>query len=303
MKPKILVYSAKEDAEVALAIQGNLQDYADVFLWNQDMFLLSEPVTEGLAKHARTSDFGIFILTPHDLVKIRGKEFAAPRDNVLFELGVFVGRLERSRNILVIPRQQPNDPDPRIPTDLEGWTLCKYDPNQSNLKAALAQACDRIRTHIKELGRRHAEVHIVNKKSGKCLDVSGGSKENRTPIIQYDYQGQDHQRWRLIRVDEEHVEIIARHSQKCLDVRLDGQDPKAPGAIVQQYIPTGGKNQQWKLEPQNDGSYLIMAVHSEKYLTVRAGSIENGAAVIQDHGHAGDSFRWWINRSFDTKDV
>jgi hypothetical protein len=46
-----------------------------------------------------------------------------------------------------------------------------------------------------------------------------------------------------------------------------------------------------------------MAVHSEKYLTVRAGSIENGAAVIQDHGHAGDSFRWWINRSFDTKDV
>jgi hypothetical protein len=300
MKPKILVYSAKEDAEVALAIQSNLQDYADVYLWNQDMFLLSEPITEGLAKHARTSDFGIFILTPHDLVKIRGKEFAAPRDNVLFELGVFVGRLERIRNILVIPRQQSHDPDPRIPTDLEGWTLCKYDPNQSNLKVALAPACESIRTHVKRLGRRHAEAHIVNKKSGKCLDVSGGGKEDKTPIIQYDYQGQEHQRWTLIRIDEEYVEIIARHSRMCLDVRGASAEP---GAIIQQRHQKGGENQQWKLERQNDGSYLIMAKHSNKYLTVKAGSSENGAAVIQDYGHAGDSFRWWINTSLDTKDV
>jgi hypothetical protein len=301
MKPKILVYSAKEDTGIAEAVQDNLQDCADVIVWNQDAFPLSEPTTvEGLTKHARTSDFGIFVLTPHDLVKIRGEEFAAPRDNLLFELGVFVGRLEKVRNILVLPHRQKHDPIPRIPTDLEGWMLCKYDPNQSNLKAALAPPCRKIRAHIESLGRRSSEVRIINKKSGKCLDVSGGGKEDRTPIIQYDYHGRGHQRWNLRRIDEKDIEIIARHSDKCLEVR-DG-NPEV-GAVVQQRRRTDEQNQRWKLEIQDDGSYLIMARHSEKYLTVKAGSNENGAAVVQDHGQDDDSFKWWISSPFDTRDL
>jgi len=298
MKPKILVYSAKEDTKVAVAIQGNLQDYADVVVWHQDAFPLTDPTTvEGLTKHAWTSDFGIFVLTPHDQVKIRGKDFAAPRDNVLFELGVFVGRLERNRNMLVIPQRQPHDPATRIPTDLEGWILCKYDPNQSNLKAAVAPVCERIRDHIESLGRRNREAHIINKGSGKCLDVSGGGREDGTPIIQHEYHGRSHQRWNLSRTNGKFVEIIARHnSEKCLDVRESSQEA---GAVVQQSRRNGGQNQQWKLELQDDGSYLIMARHSEKYLTVATGTNN----VVQGHGQDNDSFKWWINKSLDMKDL
>jgi hypothetical protein len=292
MKPKIMVYSASEDTEVALAIQDNLQASADVVVWNQDVFLLSESTVDGLTKHAHSFDFGIFILAPHDAVRIRGSEFAAPRDNVLFELGIFVGHLGKWRSILVIPDQQRQDPSPRIASDLAGWVVCRYDPALKYLDAALGPACKRIRSHVERVGLRYREVHIVNKKSGKCLDVSGGSKEPGTPVIQYQYSGRGHQRWRLRKIDGDYVQIVAYHSGKCLDVR--GADPTA-GAIVQQHGCHERWNQQWRLEAQDDGAYSIMARHSEKYLTVIGGSDANRAAVIQDDGRDDDSFRWWIN--------
>jgi len=68
-------------------------------------------------------DFGIFVFSPDDIVKMRGQEFQSARDNVLFELGLFIGRLGKERGIILLPRGQE---DFHLPTDLLGITPGTY---------------------------------------------------------------------------------------------------------------------------------------------------------------------------------
>lgn len=109
----------------------------------------SRTTVQSLTKTLITSDFGIFVFAPCDTVRLRKKTYAAVRDNVLFELGLFVGRLGVERTFIVVPR---NSIDLRIPTDLIGVTPGDYDAQRDaeNLTAALGPVCNRIRRAMKE---------------------------------------------------------------------------------------------------------------------------------------------------------
>ena len=48
-----------------------------------------------LLKEVDVSDFAAFVFAPDDKVASRGKKYLAPRDNIVFELGLFLGRLDR----------------------------------------------------------------------------------------------------------------------------------------------------------------------------------------------------------------
>lgn len=50
------------------------------------------------------SDFALAIAQPDDVVRSRKKMQPTLRDNVLFELGLFMGKLTRHRAILIHPR-------------------------------------------------------------------------------------------------------------------------------------------------------------------------------------------------------
>ena len=85
------------------------------------------------------SDFGVFIFSADDVIRMRKKEYSAVRDNVIFELGLFVGRLGKGRNFILLPRGEDKL---HIPTDLMALTTGTFDPNRSdkNLTAALGSA-------------------------------------------------------------------------------------------------------------------------------------------------------------------
>jgi len=68
-------------------------------------------------------DFAILLLTPDDIVQSRSTELASPRDNVIFELGLFMGELGRDRTFIL---QQPGS-GMKIPTDLAGVVTSNYD--------------------------------------------------------------------------------------------------------------------------------------------------------------------------------
>ena len=74
------------------------------------------------------------MFSPDDIVKIRGGTFAAVRDNVIFEFGLYVGRLGREHSVIVTPKGE----EPRLPSDLLGVTVLKYDGarQDGNLDAA-----------------------------------------------------------------------------------------------------------------------------------------------------------------------
>jgi hypothetical protein len=143
MKPKVFIGSSSEGLEIAYALQSNLENDGEITVWTQDVFRPSEFVLESLLKQLDTADVGIFVFSPDDTVVIRGGEHPAVRDNVILEVGLYVGRLGRDRCFIVLPRGS----NPRLPSDLLGVTILNFDGARADgrLEAALGPASSKIR--------------------------------------------------------------------------------------------------------------------------------------------------------------
>jgi predicted nucleotide-binding protein len=100
-KPKFFIGSSQEGLDVAYALQYNLDNFAEVTVWDQGVFQLSEYTLQSLCNILEKSDYGIFVFTPDDISKIRDETFKTVRDNVLFELGLCMGRLGKDRTFII----------------------------------------------------------------------------------------------------------------------------------------------------------------------------------------------------------
>ena len=102
MKSRVFVGSSSESLDVAYAVQQNLEADVDVTVWTQGVFALSQTTMDGLIRQGSEVDFAVFVLSPDDVTKLRGREHPTARDNVIFEIGIFVGRLGMSRTFLLV---------------------------------------------------------------------------------------------------------------------------------------------------------------------------------------------------------
>ena len=150
MVPAVFVGSSLEGLEVARAVQAQLHHDAEVTIWNEGAFPLGQSTLESLVNALDRFDFAILVVTPDDTVQSRETERLAPRDNMLFELGLFMGRLGRSKTFAVAGRTSQM----KLPSDLAGVTIASFDPNRAdrNLVAALGPATTLIRQAIGDLG-------------------------------------------------------------------------------------------------------------------------------------------------------
>jgi tetratricopeptide (TPR) repeat protein len=168
VKPRLFIGSSAESVNIAYAAQQNLRHSAEVTVWDQGVFKLSATALESLLQILDTSDFGMFVFSPDDLLEIRGTENAAVRDNVILELGLFVGRLGRERCFILVPDKSS---DLRIPTDMIGMTPGTYETDRSDgsLQAATGPACHEVRERIDKLGTREqrSESPTVNPTADK----------------------------------------------------------------------------------------------------------------------------------------
>ncbi len=141
-KPRMFIGSSVEGLPVAEAIQEGLEFAAEVTIWSQGVFGLTEGTLEALVRATADFDFAVLVLTPDDLTVKRQETVNAARDNVLFELGLFMGALGRSRTAIVYCR----DDDLDVPTDLAGITPATFPRRQDgNLQAALGPACSKLK--------------------------------------------------------------------------------------------------------------------------------------------------------------
>lgn len=149
-KIKLFIVSSAEALDVAREIQNQLEhDPIDAIIWTDGVFKISSyPLTE-LENQVDQSDFAVAIAQGDDDVKIRGEEWPSPRDNVIFELGLFMGRLGANRAILMEPR----DDKVKLPSDLTGLTTITYKHKSgAEFKSSIAPAINKLREHILGLG-------------------------------------------------------------------------------------------------------------------------------------------------------
>ena len=102
--PTMFVGSSTESLDVAYAVQANLDRDAECVVWNQNVFRPTAPYLDSLVQATDDYDFACFICGPDDVMKIGAVEAHAPRDNVIFELGLFIGAVGRDSCFVVHPR-------------------------------------------------------------------------------------------------------------------------------------------------------------------------------------------------------
>ena len=115
-KPKVFIASSVESLDVAEAINVNLDHEFEVTIWKNGTFKLSSTSVDDLVTKSSTVDFALFIFTPDDIATIRDRNQHVVRDNVLFEMGLFVGAIGKDRTFFIKPRNQ----EMYLPTDLLG---------------------------------------------------------------------------------------------------------------------------------------------------------------------------------------
>jgi predicted nucleotide-binding protein len=152
VKPRIFVGSSGEAIDVCRAIQQELERDFDVTPWDQDVFRLTYDTLDSLLAALDSSDAGIFVLREDDLTESRGQSSPTVRDNVIFELGMFIGRLGRDRTFML----SPHGSNIRLPSDLMGITTAHYDIDrfEREPRAAVGPACTQIRQLLRSIQLR-----------------------------------------------------------------------------------------------------------------------------------------------------
>jgi hypothetical protein len=148
-KTKLFIGSSKGSVSVARLVADRLENdgVAEVKVWDEGIFSLNHGFLETLVSILAEYDFAVLIWASDDITESKGESRASPRDNVVFECGLFMGALGRERVFIVYDESIAL----KIPSDLLGITLATYDGSRvggNDAEAAMRQACDRITREI-----------------------------------------------------------------------------------------------------------------------------------------------------------
>ena len=168
--------SSYEGIAVAEALQARLDEVAEVTLWTQGIFDPGANFLEALIKTLDTTDFAILVMTPDDVILSGDEVSLAPRDNVLFELGLFMGRLGRERCFFVHER----DLKLKISSDLLGISAVKYRRfAQRQFEGRVGKRASDIKDRITSLDRR-LRLRLLQQEGAARADVPDISHDSAT---------------------------------------------------------------------------------------------------------------------------
>jgi predicted nucleotide-binding protein len=157
---KAFIGSSREGLPIARSLQWQLKDDLPCIIWDQGtVFGLGDATIEALESAVLQFSFGIFVFTPDDKLVSRNTKKPVGRDNVLFELGLFIGKLSRRRAFLVHPAKRAIS----LPSDLHGMATATYDPDKISadkeehddeaLAIALGPVAQAIRVAVRRVRR------------------------------------------------------------------------------------------------------------------------------------------------------
>lgn len=190
-KPTVFIGSSSEGLKIAKTLQLLLEKVCESTIWSQGVFGLSRGYLEELVSSLEKFDFAILVLTPDDMTISREQESQSPRDNVIFELGLFVGGIGRNRTYVVYDRSKKI----KIPSDLAGVSMATFELHaDGNLQSSLGACCTRIEIEIEKNGVRENKrfnqladatknVDKTNQKFQILIDLLARSRKVELDII------------------------------------------------------------------------------------------------------------------------
>src|SRR5262245_35527830 len=151
-KPRIFLGSSGKQAKLVQALTRGLEDVARVDPWTTS-FNLGTTTIERLLELTREVDFAAFVFAQDDwttqsanvsAAPSEGAGQASPRDNVVFEAGLFGGVLGMRRTFILHANGA------KLPTDLLGLTAIRY--GAQGTAAETKVVCEKLRKAIENEG-------------------------------------------------------------------------------------------------------------------------------------------------------
>src|SRR5499433_3197719 len=145
-KPRIFLGSSGQQAKLLQAITRGLEDVADVEPWTTT-FNPGRSTLDRLVELSQEVDFAAFVFAQDDWTATEASQpgQASPRDNVVFEAGLFGGALGIRRTFILHAQGS------KLPTDLLGLTSVRYEATSPAEVRAINQ---KLRKAIEAEGRR-----------------------------------------------------------------------------------------------------------------------------------------------------
>ncbi len=132
---------------------------------------------------------------------------------------------------------------------------------------------------------------LVNRNSGKALDVYGLATNDGARISQWTRNDGANQQWQFVDSGGGYYRLKSRHSGKVLDV---SNWSTADGAAVQQWTDHNGANQQFRLADSDGGHVRLINRNSNKAVEVQGASTADGANVVQYSDWNGANQQWQL---------
>jgi endo-1,4-beta-xylanase len=133
---------------------------------------------------------------------------------------------------------------------------------------------------------------LVNRNSGKALDVYDLATNDGARITQWSRNNGNWQQWQFVDSGGGYYRLRSRHSGKVLDVY---NWSTANGGEIVQWTDHNGTNQQWRIA--DSGGYIrLISRHSNKALEVQGASTADGANIVQYDDWGGNNQQWQLVR-------
>ncbi|TLS47779.1 alpha-L-arabinofuranosidase [Streptomyces montanus] len=137
----------------------------------------------------------------------------------------------------------------------------------------------------------NASYVLVNRNSGKALDVYNMATNDGARITQWTRNDQRQQQWQFVDSGGGYYRIKSRHSGKVLDVY---NWSTANGGSIVQWADQNATNQQWRLADSSDGYVRLISRHSNKALEVQGASTADSANIVQYDDWSGTNQQWQL---------
>ncbi|MFE0688455.1 non-reducing end alpha-L-arabinofuranosidase family hydrolase [Streptomyces xiamenensis] len=137
----------------------------------------------------------------------------------------------------------------------------------------------------------NASYVLVNRNSGKALDVYNQATGDGARITQWTRNDQAQQQWQFVDSGNGNYRIKSRHSGKVLDIH--NWSTQNGGSIVQ-WTDLNATNQQWRVADSSDGYVRFISRHSGKALEVQGASTADSANIVQYDDWNGANQQWQL---------